>query len=533
MTGSSDLSAKAPLGRSPRWRLGAIFAVALLAAAVAGSFFANVFWPYRYRNVEPLMEKLMASQIKIDHYRRTYFPHPGFVASGLILRRNSAPDLPPVGTAQELIVQGEWNDLVRLRHRVVLVQVEGLHVVIPPVGSKANHEDFPPGSSEDFAGPTTGVENFVLHNAQLDILRTNGGRYTYPIKQLIIRNYIRGRKITYEVDMEDAMPAGHIVSSGSFGPLLPKALGATPLDGKFIFSQVALKDFGGIRGVLTSSGRFHGVIAGIEAQATTETPQFAVGNGRPTKIDTTSQMTINGLNGDVVLQQVEAKLGATTVQAQGRVVALAKDTPKVTDIDLKVSGGRVEDLLRPFLQSGPPMVGGVALHAHAHVAPVAPGVGFLERLTLAGAFDVPAERLTKRSTEEKLSAFSERARGGNMNTKQVVQAGDGEADVVSSLQGPVSIRKGVATTEGLTFAVPGAEAKLNGWYDLKTTEVHLLGVVKMEAGLSHVTTGFKSLLLTPLNPFFKGKKSGAVIPIAITGGGKTKYSVSQNIFHNK
>jgi hypothetical protein len=46
-----------------------------------GFYLIDAYWPYRYRNVDPLLQKVFASQIKIDHYHRTYFPSPGFVAA--------------------------------------------------------------------------------------------------------------------------------------------------------------------------------------------------------------------------------------------------------------------------------------------------------------------------------------------------------------------------------------------------------------------------------------------------------------------
>jgi hypothetical protein len=106
-------------------------ALAFVVLAATGFYLINSHWPYRYRNVDPLLQKVFASQIKIDHYHRTYFPNPGFVATGLTLRRNSAPDLPPVGSARSLVVQGRWLDLLLLRNRVRLVGVEGLHIRAP------------------------------------------------------------------------------------------------------------------------------------------------------------------------------------------------------------------------------------------------------------------------------------------------------------------------------------------------------------------------------------------------------------------
>ena len=92
--------------------------LAFVVLAATGFYLIDAHWPYRYRNVDPLLQKIFASQIKIDHYHRTYFPNPGFVATGLTLRRNSALDLPPGGSARSLVVQGRWLDLLLLRNRV-------------------------------------------------------------------------------------------------------------------------------------------------------------------------------------------------------------------------------------------------------------------------------------------------------------------------------------------------------------------------------------------------------------------------------
>jgi hypothetical protein len=54
----------------------------------------------------------------------------------------------------------------------------------------------------------------------------------------------------------------------------------------------------------------------------------------------------------------------------------------------------------------------------------------------------------------------------------------------------------------------------------------------MQSDISHTTTGFKSMLMKPLIPFFKKKSAGAVIPIAITGR-PGNYKVTQNLTHTK
>jgi hypothetical protein len=81
----------------------------------------------------------------------------------------------------------------------------------------------------------------------------------------------------YLLDLQSAKPTGRIQSTGSFGPLLPNNLGATPVSGDFTFSPVNLGDIHGISGTLSATGRFYGALASIEADGTSDTPNFAVG----------------------------------------------------------------------------------------------------------------------------------------------------------------------------------------------------------------------------------------------------------------
>ena len=538
MTNSRTTSGESPSSGPRRKRLIWIVCIALpvVVLLATGIYFIDAYWPYRYRNVKPLLESVFASKIQIDHYYRTYFPHPGFVATELTLRRNSAPDLPPIGSTRALIVRGSWLDMLLLRRRVLLVDVEGLHVVIPPVGSRASHEDFPAGSAADFAGPSTIVEQLHIHDATLDIMRTNGSRYSFPIRQLTIRNLQSGHAISYSVDMQNARPAGRIQAMGSFGPLTPKNLGGTPVSGKFTFAPVNLRDIGGISGTLSAAGHFSGALAAIEAYATSETPDFAVGSGKPTAIAGSVQCTINGLNGDLVLHAIEVKTGATIIHIQGDI----RGSPKATNLDITVAKGRAQDILRPFLHDQVPITGMVWLKGNAYLEPARHGAKFLQRLRVDGGFDVPAERLTNEATEKTLTAFSQRAQGLKSSKADPVSAdpasvnpaGNSSTDVLSSISGQVKIRDGVVSTQRLTFQIPGAEANLNGTYDLRDKTVHLVGNLEMESDISHVTTGLKSLLLKPFIPFFEGKHAGAVIPIAITGG-PNQYKVTQNLLHRK
>ena len=188
-----------------RWIAG-IFA-SFLAIVIGVTFFAEAHWPYRFRVVKPLArgctrEPSSNPSLIIG----PIFPSPGFVAEGITLRRKSAPNLPPLGSVEKLLVQGRWSDLFLLQERVRLVEMTHLHLIIPAPGSEANREDFPPGSTADFAGPDTLIENLLIHNGLLDVMRKNGDRFSVPIRELDVRNFQKGRANTFSVDVDNAKP---------------------------------------------------------------------------------------------------------------------------------------------------------------------------------------------------------------------------------------------------------------------------------------------------------------------------------------
>ena len=520
-------SSARPWNKARGWML--VAGVAFVVLLVAGFYLVSANWPYRYRNIKPMLEDVLASQVTISHYHRTYFPNPGFVTTGLTMRRKSAPYLPPLGSVETMVVQGSWIDLLMLRQRVHLVDITGLHIIVPAIGSRENHVDFPPGSSSDFDGPTTRIDRMVVHSSLLDVMRADGNRLSFPIAQLELHNLHRGEAMTYAVDMRNAEPTGRIQAHGSIGPINPKNMSSTPVSGDFTFSSVDLHDVGNISGTLDSSGHFKGVLGAIEADASTKTPDFAVEKGKPTPVLGTIQCTIDGTNGDLKIHSIEIKTGATTIHTEGEIAG----SPKITNLDFTVTRGRAEDVLRPFIHEDVPIVGPVWLKGHAYVGP--PGDGFLQRLRVDGAFVAPGERVSDRQTEQSLSAFSLRAQS---NKPAGSDEGSGDktsgstTDALSSLRGTARIRDGIASSQRLTFQVAGAEADLRGTFNFHNKDVRLVGNLKMDTDISHTATGFKSGLLKPLAPFFKKKNGGAVVPIAVTGA-PGNYKVTQDLMHTK
>ena len=92
-----------------------------------------------------------------------------------------------------------------------------------------------------------------------------------------------------------------------------------------------------------------------------------------------------------------------------------------------------------------------------------------------------------------------------------------DQSAASNFKGDFNLSNGLMSFSKLSFNVPGASVDLHGTYGLVTENLNFLGTVRLEAEASHTTTGFKSLLLKPLELLLKDKRAGTVVPFKITG----------------
>jgi hypothetical protein len=89
--------------------------------------------------------------------------------------------------------------------------------------------------------------------------------------------------------------------------------------------------------------------------------------------------------------------------------------------------------------------------------------------------------------------------------------------VTADITGGLLLSNEIAKFHAVHFKVPGAEAILDGTYNLEDTKIDFHGDLKTEASLSDDSSGVKAVLLKPLDPLFKKKHAGAVVPVEMTG----------------
>ena len=142
----------------------------LLAAAAIDAGVLAYNWPFTRKAIELQLRNAAQGDVSILEFRQTFFPQPGCVAVGLVIRHGPGLNVPPLITADRLDVAGDYAALVTFSKRVRDVRVEGMHIRIPP------KDDGPGGDSgeKSAAGDLT-IDRFIADRAVLEFLPKDPG----------------------------------------------------------------------------------------------------------------------------------------------------------------------------------------------------------------------------------------------------------------------------------------------------------------------------------------------------------------------
>jgi hypothetical protein len=291
--------------------------------------------------------------------------------------------------------------------------------------------------------------------------------------------------------------------------LQPQDVGQTRLSGSYDFQRADLGGFSGIAGTLASTGKFNGVLEHIEIEGSTDAPDFKVTRSdHAVHLKTQFHGIVNGLDGDVSLSSVQAQFEQTSLVSEVEVAKKAASEGKTISLGATELQGRIQDWLRLLSKADSPAFTG-AMNFKAQVL-VPPGKrSFIERVNLQGDFGIDAASFVRSTTQEKVDNLGQLAQGEKKN--------DDPASVVENLKGHVVMNHAIATFSDLSFSVPGALTHVHGTYGLLTERVNLHGTLQVDNKLSRGSKGVKSVLLKSVEPFFKKKNAGEIVPIKIGG----------------
>lgn len=481
--------------RKTALRLGSVAAAALCLILLLWV----ELWPFQQKPVVQNLEEASDSKLRLRAFHRTYFPFPGCVIEGLEFNQDSKASKPLI-TIEKLIIRGSYFGI--FRRRLTSVTAESLHIFIPAFGSGATFHTSPSKITIDQIVANGAVLEFALRKPGKQPLR-------FEIHEALLRDVGWNGPLSYRVKVRNPEPPGEITASGQFGVWNTNDPGQTPVSGEYKFDQADLSVYHGIAGMLSSAGKFGGTLAHINIAGSTNTPDFEVqSGGHRVQLTTEFSAYVDATHGDTFLKRVDAHFSRTHVVAEGSIAGSPGGQGKTALIELRASNGRIEDVLRLFVKADrSPMSGSVTMQARAEIPP---GEGpFLEKLNLRGGFGVGAGSFSKLDTQESVNKLSAGARGEK-------EASDPET-VVTDLTGQVALEHGTASFSDLSFGVPGAASHLHGTYNLISHKIDLHGHLQVDTKISNTTSGAKAILLKMMDPFFKKRRKGEVLPVRISG----------------
>ena len=499
---------------------GAVAGVVVLLATVAAILLAR-WTPEALRaRVVAELSREFDSTVEFAALRVSLYPRLRVEGEGLVLRHQGRTDVPPLIVVDRFSAQARWRSLVATPRRVDRVRLDGLRITVPPRparrpdGEDGGCRGGTPDSAAEAAraeAPAVVVGEVVCTRARLDLLprRADKQPRVFSIHDLTLRDVAPGRPMTFSARLTNPKPQGLIVTQGAFGPWHESAPSLTPVSGRFVFDGADLGTLRGIEGTLSSEGTYSGVLEAIRVRGSTETPDFSLATaGNPVPLDTRFVACVDGTDGDTYLDRVEARLGRTGIVASGRIEGKAGVAGRTIALDVTVEHGRIDDLLRLAVKGDEPfMSGGVSLQTTFLLPPGERDV--IERLKLDGQFGVERSTFAAPTVQAKVDELSRRGRGDVEDTTP--------DRALSDLRGRFALDDGTMQFSRLTFAVSGALVRLAGYYDLAGQTVDLRGTLRLRATLSETTTGLRSLLLKAVDPLFRRKDAGTVLPITITG----------------
>ncbi len=358
------------------------------------------------------------------------------------------------------------------------------------------------------------VAQFVCLDTKLIVNTSRPGKapFELDISQLRMQDIGPGLPFQFEATLVNPKPTGDIQSTGRFGPINERSPRDSAVQGVYTFTNADLGTLKGLAGTLSSTGQYGGTLGRISVDGMTDTPDFRLAvSGHPVPLHTEFHAVVDATDGDTYLEPVRAHWLHSSLIARGKVVRIIDPHGHNIELDVDVKQARIQDLLQLGIRTEPPvMTGAVTLHTKFHLPPGSEDLA--NRLHLAGTFHVTDGLFSSDKIQNRVDALSLRSQG-----KPKLARLDDKSAVLSSLAGDFSLANGTLSFASLDFRVPGTSARMSGRYTLDGSVFDFHGKLKLEAKLSQMVTGWKSILLKPVDPFFHKDGAGTELPFKITG----------------
>ena len=492
--------------------IGISLLIAIVALVVAAEFIIHRAEPILRARVIDTLATRFDSRVELAAFNVSVLQGLQVTGRGLRLYPNSLPDDQPLFQIDEFHFRTTWKDLLRTPMHVGYVSADGLNIHLPPSQLRPQ---IPKLRGRTGSGKIEiVVDKIDLNNTTLIMGTSKPGKVPldFEISHVTLKSVGSNQPLHFDATLTNPKPVGNIQSSGSFGPFDAESPQDTPVKGEYAFKHADLSTLKGIGGMLSSTGNYEGTLGNIVVDGQTDTPDFRITvSGHPVPLRTTFHATVDGTNGDTFLDPVDATILHSHMVARGKVVRAPDKKGHYIDLDVIVDRARIEDLLKLGVRTDPPvMTGAVHLKTRLELPPGEQDVS--DRLRLRGDFLVQNAHFTNDKVQAKVDQLSMLSQGKRK------EAHDNIPDnVQSDMRGNFNLAASRLTISNLNFDVPGANIQMDGTYSLNGNEFDFHGKARLQAHLSEMVGGWKSILLKPVDPFFSKNGAGTEVPIKVTG----------------
>jgi hypothetical protein len=501
--------------------MGGVVLVLLLAAFVAGEVLLHRAEPMLKAKVIDALSTRFDSRVELAQFHVSLVRGLSVSGEGLELYPHKLAASQPLFAVKKFSFYTTWKQLFQTPMYIGRVRVSGMAIHLPPKQQRAEMPHLQPGGKARIA-----IGELLCEHTTLVLGTDKPGKIPleFNIGNLRLDSIGPGQPMKFHAVLVNPKPIGDVDSEGYFGPFQEESPGDTPVRGDYTFSKADLGTLKGIGGTLSSNGTYAGTLNNIVVDGKTTTPNFQLDfTGHPVPLNTTFHAIVDGTNGDTHLEPVDGWLLHTHIVARGDVVRDASHPGHDIRLNVTLDPAQIQDILALGAKSSTPLLtGAMQMHTSFDLPPSA-DVPVIDRLKLAGTFAILDAHFNSDKFQSKVDQLSLRGQGKAKEAKQESEAmkrGDNdagtEADVASTMRSQFELGGGKVTLNGLQYQVPGADIGLNGSYTLKGQELNFVGSATLDAKISHMVTGWKSLLLKPADPFFS-KHGETQVPIHISG----------------
>ena len=188
-------------------------------------------------------------------------------------RRSGAPQLFSIQKFSFVVDIGSLvSDLKIVDH----VQLDGMNINIPPKEDRRPLRSTTGGEQPPQQSTAVLFRQILIHNGKLKILPKDRTKVPlqFDLQQVTLRSAGTGRAMKYDASLTNPKPPGQIHALGEFGPWAADSPGDSPIKGEYTFDHADLGVFKGIAGILSSTGKFEGVLSSIKAKGQARVPDF-------------------------------------------------------------------------------------------------------------------------------------------------------------------------------------------------------------------------------------------------------------------